>query len=180
MEGGVSSQHISTCAVGTSKQTTVNVSSTSPQNAQIVHAFETLGLGIGEICTLLGHESEAVKLVLATHSKVYRDMHKPSSENVLPANELFTADDAKAAAGIISNLLYADSESVRLRAARYVVDEHKGRHDVDKFKGLNINVAFFNERLKKAREAKAIALGHALSSDESNATNPGPGSTIDV
>jgi len=116
---------------------------------QIVSAFETLGLSPEVIADQFDFDPTVVKATLMQFSAVYRQAAKGDSE--LDFNET----EAKEARDVIMQIArYAEDDNLRLKAARYIRDDKKGRLDFgQQMKGLNINVLQFNAQMQKAIEA---------------------------
>jgi hypothetical protein len=99
-------------------------------------------------------EVESVKSVLAQYSKKYRDACLEEGNR-----EDFSKDEALLAKEAIVRVMQSsDDDQLVLRAAKYIRDDKKGRLDVDKLRGLNINVFAFNEQLKKVKQARERTL----------------------
>jgi hypothetical protein len=116
-------------------------------NTQIVNAYENLGMAPNEIASSLEFDENAVKMVLASESALYR-------RNVSEKKETFSPEDAEEAALTMRSLMYSsEQDAVRYRCAKYILDERAGRHDVQGLAGTNININLINERLQQARAA---------------------------
>lgn len=126
---------------------------------QIITMFEDLGLSVEEIAEQQELNVVAVKAALLQGSRKYRELNNShSSQDNLPADDAFTASEEQACRQVIYDLAVgSDDEKVRLRAARYIRDDKKGRLDKVDLGKLNINVVVFNEALAKARAAKERA-----------------------
>src|SRR6266581_6275950 len=90
---------------------------------QIKVLYEEVGLSVEQIAEDQSLEVSAVKIILNKVSFKYRRSLKEYEETC-------TEDDYTAAKQAISSLLYAEHEGTRLRAAKFVVNEVKGRNDV--------------------------------------------------
>lgn len=147
----------------------------TPASQSILEAYETLGLSVSDISEQNGLEPDSVKAVLYQFSRKYRDSLKDTisascKENKDYLKESFGRDSYSAAKEAIAGLLYtADCDAVRFRAAKFVIDEEKGRNDMKALQGVNINVGLINEQILKARAARTRALG-----------GPGPALNLDT
>lgn len=94
-------------------------------------------------------DKDAILLILASESSKFRSQAKKDCT-------LFSKDTKDSAAMVMEELLSAEQESVRYRAAKFIINECAGRNDVNvqSFKGLNVNIMNINLRLQKAKEAK--------------------------
>ena len=120
---------------------------TTATDAQIKTLFELEGLKPEDIATGMGMEVEAVRHSLACNSVEFRKQLKQD-------DVLFTKSDAELAAQVIKNLLHSDIDAVRLKAARFTIDEHKGRNDVKNVQtNLNININLLSDSIRKAKAA---------------------------
>lgn len=113
---------------------------------QIVALYEESGLSVEEISEAASLEIEAVKLALASKSKAFAKEYQKNED-------IFSKDEFDAAKLIMGNLLYADNESVRFRAAKFIVNEKLGRNDIKELNNVSLNVTNINLQLKKAKEA---------------------------
>jgi hypothetical protein len=127
----------------------------SGASQQIVSAFEDLGLSPEDIAESQDLEVSAVKSILMQFSSVFRKAAK--KEESLD----FTVDEAQEAkAAIISVMRYTDDDNLKLRAARYLLDDKKGRLDnIQAHAGLNINVIQINDQMRRAIQARERARG---------------------
>ena len=132
-------------------------------NHQVVTMYEELRCTPEEIAHGLDLDLQAVILTLATNSKKYRldktKEQKGEDAKVVTGDVvLYQSDEVNEAAEVIASLMrHSEDEHVRMRAATFVINESKGRHDVKTVKNLNINVNFINEQMRRAREAKERA-----------------------
>lgn len=125
-------------------------------NTQIAALYEVEGLDPNTIADALGYSVEAVKMALMSGSaKFRRDQKKDDS--------LFTEDDRKAASEIMKSLMYSEeSDNIKFKSARYVLDEMAGRHDVEHKKDMGFNVNIINVHMAKAEEAIKAALAKPI------------------
>jgi hypothetical protein len=129
--------------------------------AQIVSMFETLGMGVEDIAEQQGMDPIAVKAALLQGSRAYRESQVSNSKD--EECGVFTSREEQLARQAIVDLAAgSDDEHIRLKAAKYIRDDKKGRLDKAAVGKLNINVLVFNETLRKARAAKARALGDVI------------------
>lgn len=106
-----------------------------------------------EIATALDYEESSVKLVLASASTVYRQRHAKGS-----AEETFSVNEYDLARRTMSELLEtAENEAVKYRCAKYIIDETKGRNNINPLAGVQVNINVLNETVKRAREAIQLA-----------------------
>jgi len=129
-------------------------------NLQIVHLFENLQLSPEEIASNLELELGAVLLSLSAESSKYRRemaVEQKSKGEIVKEEDvqLFNTADVSDAAAVIANLMRdSEDEHVRMRAAKFVVNEGKGRNDTKAVKNLNVSVNYINEQMQRARAAK--------------------------
>lgn len=146
---------------------------------QIVTLYEDLGVKPPEIAEALECELGAVELVLAQSSAKYRASKAiaqtgSNSNKAIGQTRLFDDEQAAEAARVLlQQMQYSEDEHIRQKAARFVIDEVKGRNDVKNIRHLTLNVNSINDQMRRAREAKAEAMAALM-------TNPTPGPTIDV
>jgi hypothetical protein len=126
------------------------------QIAYIVKEYDELNLSIEDIVEEHSElEVESVKAVLATYSAKYRQAVKDEEGIPNGADKLgFSDEEAEAAKMAIAGLLQTtDDDYLRFRVAKRIIDEKKGRLDVDKdLKGLQLNVIEFNGMLRRLKE----------------------------
>lgn len=132
-------------------------------NAQIVQMYEELDLSPGEIAETLEIDEQAVHLTLASNSVKFRKekaIEKAGNDSSYAQvnADLFTKGDVDEAAAVIANLCkFSEDEHIQMRAANFIINEAKGRHDLKHIKNLNLNVTLINDQMKRAREAKERA-----------------------
>ena len=116
----------------------------------IRESYDTLGLSVEEIAEQQELDVTAVKAALLQSSAKYRAQSKKEDE----LN--FTPDEQAIAKRVIAELaMGAEDDHVRLRAAKYLRDDAKGRLDLGKASDLRINVLQFNQILVRAKESIA-------------------------
>jgi hypothetical protein len=115
-------------------------------NQQIVTLYENSGLSLEELSQVFSMEAETIKLALVQGSAKYREELKKD-----PA--LFNDGDLQSAVMTMTQLLTAEEAGVKFRAAKFIINEKMGRHNIKNVQQLNINVNLFNNQLKKAKEA---------------------------
>jgi len=147
-------------------------------NQQIVTAYETLDMSAADISQEFDMEELSVKACLMQFSDKYRQATKKMVNNDFNDDELVEANQA-----IIATMRNTEDEHLRLRAARYIRDDKKGRLDILNGIGkMNVNIVMFNERLLQARQAKE----KSKQLNEVSPTPPAPineqsaGETIDI
>lgn len=132
---------------------------------QIVNMFENLGLDISQISDALDLEKGAVEFALVSNSSKYRqslavkETGKTDGVSISRTN-LFNNDEVNEAARVFIAQLMSEDEHIRQKAAKFIINESKGRHDtVKNLKQVNtqFNVTIVNDQLKRAREAKEAA-----------------------
>lgn len=118
-------------------------------NEVIVTAFEKLGLTPDQIADDQGFDIVAVKSILQQNSALYRKQMKTDSSLDFTDGE---GEEAKAV--LLSLMRYSEDENLRGRLAQYVINDKKGRLDVERApSGLNINVNLFQQHLQQALSA---------------------------
>jgi hypothetical protein len=121
-------------------------------NVAIVKLYEEDNLPVEDIALAYGLTKEQVELALAQGSVKFRAAVKKDPT-------LFSDSTFNIAAQTMEQALYAEHPdgtidyNTRVRAAKFIINEHKGRHDIKAVQGLNINVSNFNVQLKNAMEA---------------------------
>ena len=97
---------------------------------------------------------ESVKISLLQNSAKYRqDIKTPEN------NKDFTDDELETAKITMARCMNAEDEHLAFKAAKFVFNERKGRHNVRSLlKNVNLNVNLINVQMQKAREAKTRAL----------------------
>lgn len=123
---------------------------------EIITRYEDLSMSVDEIAGDLELESDAVRLSLTQHSATYRSMIRHGSAENGGESRVFNDLIATRAAKVMEQLLDSDEDQVRFRAARFVIDEHKGRNDaairgLKAAQQLGVSVLQINEAIKKAR-----------------------------
>jgi len=118
--------------------------------------YENDNLSPEQICEALGDEMciESVKISLLQNSAKYRqDIKTPEN------NKDFTDDELETAKITMARCMNAEDEHLAFKAAKFVFNERKGRHNVRSLlKNVNLNVNLINVQMQKAREAKTRAL----------------------
>jgi len=115
---------------------------------QIVVAYEEAGLTPEEIAADLEMDVTSVKLALAQNSRVYK---KALGQEV----EVVSDAEVSEMHSIIKSIAVSqqfDNPGVALKAAKWIIDEKKGRNDAKVNTTNKINVVVFNEKLASARE----------------------------
>lgn len=123
---------------------------------EIITRYEDLSMSVEEIAGDLELESDAVRLSLTQHSATYRGMVRSGGACGSAEPSVFNELIANRAARVMEQLLDSDEDQVRFRAARFVIDEHKGRNDaavrgLKAAQALGVSVLQINEAVKKAR-----------------------------
>jgi energy-converting hydrogenase A subunit M len=122
------------------------------ENEQIILAYEMHGMTPEQIAVDRELELIAVKSALMQGSSAYRKAIKAG----VPGLD-FTDDElVESNKAILAIMRYAEDENLKFRAACYVRDDKKGRHDIVKaMTGLNVNVLLVQEQLQRANTALA-------------------------
>lgn len=122
-------------------------------NEQIVVLYESSGLTIDELSQTFELPHEVIKIALASRSsKFHKDVKKDKT--------LFDESALDEAVMVMRQCLYAEESSTKIRAAKFIINEAKGRHDISNVKNLNgINLNLINIHYKQALEAKNKAKG---------------------
>lgn len=132
--------------------------------AQIVDMFENLDLSPDQISASLDIEKGAVELVLVGNSSKYRSQLAAIQNNgvvnttTLANTNLFNNDEVQEAARVFISQMMSDDEHIRQRAAKFIINEAKGRNDTKNVKNITqVNVNIVNEQMLRARQAKEDA-----------------------
>jgi predicted nucleic acid-binding protein len=125
---------------------------------EVVARYEDLAMRIEEIAADLTVEPEAVRVSLAQNSAQYRNELRMGESG---ERQLFEDFAEKQAVRVMQDLLAADDEAVRLRAAKFIIDERKGRNDaavrgLKAMQNVGISVQQFNEALLRARRQRTL------------------------
>ena len=116
--------------------------------------YENEGLTPEEISEALEDISvPAVKVALLQNSAKYRtDIKVPENDKDFSDNEL---EEAKVA---IARCMNAEDPHLAFKAAKFVFNERKGRHNVRSLmKNVTLNVTMLNQQMQNARAAKERA-----------------------
>jgi hypothetical protein len=123
-------------------------------NKQIVALYENDNLTIEQIAEATEMDKEAVELALMHGSVIFRKQAKKDPK-------LFSEDTFETAKMVMESLcLGAENEGVKLKAAKFIIDENLGRNNAAaNIKQTNIfgNITMFEDRLARAKEAKERA-----------------------
>ena len=117
-------------------------------NTQIITAFEVHGMAPEQIAEDMEMDIEAVKATLMQFSAQFRKAAQTDDKLNFNEQELIAANQV-----IAQIMQYSEDDNLRLRAARYIRDDKKGRLDATQMRGLNINAIQFNIRLQAARKS---------------------------
>jgi len=120
---------------------------------EIVTRYDDLGLTPEDIAADLSLETDAVRMVLSQYSANYKSSLRESGNT---ERKVFNELVANRAASVMEQLLYAEDESVRYRAAKFVIDEHRGRNDaavanMKAMQNVGIGILQLNTAVQKAR-----------------------------
>ena len=120
-------------------------------NQQVITLYD-LGMSPEEIAGDMQLDVVAVKAALLQGSPKFRALAKEEP------NLAFSLDEQELAKRVIADIATgSDDDYLRLRAARYIHDDSKGRLDPVGAQNLKINVAIFNQFLEKSEEAIKLA-----------------------
>lgn len=126
------------------------------QHNEIVSLYETHGMGEVEIAEELGVSVNAVKAVLLQYSKVHKRAHKKLENEYISEDMLRRLYEDHFILATES-----DNDAVRLKAAQYLINDRRGRLDVEvkakEEKPAN-NTNIFNILIQRAAEQKAKVL----------------------
>lgn len=117
----------------------------------IVTAYEVCNMSPDEIAEAEGLELEVVKLALKQNSRIFNAGIKGGQE------EDITDAEYKQILGKYKELaLYSESDFVRERASRQLINEKKGRNDLKKSQRslLRTNILMVNNMIVQARQSK--------------------------
>ena len=128
---------------------------------EILTRYEELGMVVDEIAADLGYDADAVRLSLTQNSAMYRNTLRVGSEKEA---QIFSQIIEGRAARVMEQLLDSDDDQVRFRAARFVIDERKGRNDaavrgLKEAQRLGVGVLALNAALKRARQLRLASAG---------------------
>lgn len=117
-------------------------------NQQIVAAYESdPNITFDTLCQAFpDYDPAAIKIVLAAGSPKFQALQKKAE-----GDQYFNSDVAELAVATMASLL--SDEKHAFRAAKYILDDRKGRHDIRALKNVNIIKIDVAERMKKAKEA---------------------------
>lgn len=121
-------------------------------NQQIISLYETNNIAVQDIAENFELDIDMVKLALMSGSSKYRKLVKSKDET-------FDNDTVDYAKQVMTDLLDCEVENVKYRAARYVIDESKGRNDIKHIQNSNINVnLIISQQMQRAFEAANNAM----------------------
>ena len=118
---------------------------------QIVNLYEQDACEAQDIAEDLGLEVEAVKACLMQNSTAYRNAVKAD-------DKLFSAEELRRVARALYNIALDDDPACRSSATRagiFVINEGKGRNDVDMRKdmgSLQVNIMVIQDRLQNMQK----------------------------
>ncbi len=115
-------------------------------NDQIVALYDKSGISVDKIAELFELPQDVIIMALAGKSSKFREDYKDDEC-------IFPKDTQKLAAAVMSECLHEQDANIRIRAAKFIINEAKGRHDVSNFKNLNVNVNILNDHYSKAMAA---------------------------
>lgn len=118
-------------------------------NQQIVYAFEELKLTPAQIAEQFDKEELAIKAVLMSSSRIYRNMTDAGLDYSFKDNEALEAKTA-----VIRLLRNSEDEHLVFKISRYILDDKKGRLDIGKALGnVKMDVTVFNQYLIEAKQS---------------------------
>ena len=115
---------------------------------QIIRLYEDDNISVEELAEAFPELNiEAIKIALANGSSKYR-------KAVVKDSQMFGEDTFEAAKTVMASLIYAEEPTIKYRAAKFILNENKGRHDLKDMKSNNLfgNVNLINIHLEKARK----------------------------
>ncbi len=123
---------------------------------QYVVASYAQGITPEEIAEDTGWELEAVKMALLQDSPLYRERALAGrGDNLALADEaVFSKRDLTMAKNTIKQLCQeSEIDSVKFKAAEFIVNEYKGRNDLRMLKNSGFSIVMVSESMSRAREA---------------------------
>lgn len=149
---------IDTEAPGASNGSSKNSMAKFAVNDEIVTCYEKLKMTPEEIAQDLDLQPRAVEAVLCANSAMFRAQTTKEERA-----EIFSDQDMIDAANVIKNSMHSDDDHVAFRAARFIIDEKKGRNDARADIGKNVSALTLSDKLASALEAanKALVAGRA-------------------
>lgn len=133
------------------------------QTTQIVALYENEGLTPEQIQMAMPElEKEAIVLALTNSSTKFRKQLKKTPN-------LFGDETMEMAKMVMADLLMAENEGVKYKAASFIINENLGRNALaSNIKDCNIfaNVNIFNEQLQRALAAKDKAIKQIIDVEE--------------
>lgn len=149
----------------------------SAADIEIKTRYEDLEMSVQDIADDMGLDADAVRMSLAQTSCAYRVELK---QGKVEEKNFFENAVAKRAAETMEQLLDSPEESVKFRAAKFIMDEYKGRNDaavkgLRNMQQLGIGVLQLNEALRRSREqlAKSRMNGGVIDVGEVKAASAG-------
>lgn len=124
----------------------------TPGATRIVTLFEDCNLTVEQIALDEGLDVAAVKATLLMCSTKFRSLSKEKQELDFTDEELAIANRT-----IVQTMSNTEDENLKVRCARYIRQDKKGRLDRTAFGKLNINVFQLNADMQKARAALGAA-----------------------
>lgn len=137
-------------------------------NLQVLTAYEQCNMSPEDISLDLGYALEAVKLCLLQNSKKYKAL-VTTKDGDFANRELFDENDVALAKRTMKELCIASEvDSVRFKAAEFIINEKMGRNDVKALQATGVSISQFNDMMQKARSAMEAAKRKARVIDVSN------------
>lgn len=123
-------------------------------NEQIVALFEDNGISPEQIAGQFGYEVSAVKAILFQNSKLFRKEAKTNDAHK------FSDQEAEEMRQIILGIArYSEDDTLRLKAATYVRDDHLGRKEIQSaqpgMQNLQLHITQIATTVEKALAAQA-------------------------
>jgi hypothetical protein len=113
-------------------------------DTSIITLYEKENVPIEDIAEGLGLTSDQVKLSLAQYSSKFRKLAK-QDDTLFDDSVLALARNK-----MVELATQSSNEGIAYRACKFIINENKGRHDVDKVKGAQINILSINEQMREA------------------------------
>lgn len=128
-------------------------------NEQIVALYEG-GMSVEELCLAMPDlDRTAIKIALESGSKVYREKQAKSGE-------VFSSDEYDIARQVLAGLMInSESDQVKYRSAKLILDERLGRRDQKGIKHINFNINLVNQQIAEAKLAEKRALEKVIDVD---------------
>lgn len=139
---------------------------------QLIIGYERLGLSLEQLANEHSISLTEVKMMLTQYSSKYRSdcksIDKKGAENLD-----FTDDDLEISNGVFREIINSSTDDMhlKLKAAKYIREDKKGRLDVNKqLQKIGVDLSTFNKHMQQMRERLAMKQANATSTSNSNTT----------